>query len=156
MKCVGTEDLKQSLVREKEMDAARIPYRFTISEKYPQYVIMGYIPKKDNVLIREFIKVKPRGYFFHHQYHYPFQNMINWFKKEFNTVDYKRYVKKAQSPQQVVGAPVPPPVVDNYNNMMMKGGGMDIQQETNWAGAPYGMQDNSKFFNFIIFDSIFV
>jgi hypothetical protein len=53
-------------VIEKEMDAARIPYRFTISEKYPQYVIMGYIPKKDNIVVREFIKIKPRGYFFHH------------------------------------------------------------------------------------------
>jgi len=96
LKCIGDDDLKKALEQEKQEDSARIPYRFTISEKYPQYVIMGYIPKKD--LVREFIKVKPRGYFFHHQYHYPFQNMINWFKQEFRSRDYQRYVRKAQSP----------------------------------------------------------
>ena len=64
MKCIGEDDLKQALEQEKLEDSARIPYRFTISDKYPQYVIMAYIPKKD--VVREFIKVKPRGYFFHH------------------------------------------------------------------------------------------
>jgi len=64
LKCIGDDDLKKALEQEKQEDSARIPYRFTISDKYPQYVIMGYIPKKD--LVREFIKVKPRGYFFHH------------------------------------------------------------------------------------------
>lgn len=49
---------------EKADDNSKIPYRFTILDKYPQYVVMGYIPKKE--VVREFIKVKPRGYFFHH------------------------------------------------------------------------------------------
>ena len=58
------EDLKKSLEKEKETDASRIPYKFTCLDKYPQYLILAYIPKKE--LVREFIKVKPRGFFFHH------------------------------------------------------------------------------------------
>lgn len=53
--------------------------------------------------MKEFIKVKPRGYFFHHQYHYPFQNMINWFKQEFRTREYQRYLRKTGSPQLLAG-----------------------------------------------------
>ena len=49
---------------------AKIPYKFMILDEFPQYVILGYAPKKE--MVHEFIKVKPRGFFFHHQYHYPF------------------------------------------------------------------------------------
>jgi hypothetical protein len=78
-KCTDLDELKKCLEAEKGDDNSRIPYKFTVLEKYPQYLILAYIPKKD--IVKEFIKVKPRGYFFHHQYHYPFQNMINWFKE---------------------------------------------------------------------------
>jgi hypothetical protein len=78
-KCTDLDELKKCLEAEKGDDNSRIPYKFTVLEKYPQYLILAYSPKKD--IVKEFIKVKPRGYFFHHQYHYPFQNMINWFKE---------------------------------------------------------------------------
>ena len=64
-------------------------------------MVLAYIPKKE--LVKEYIKVKPRGYFFHHQYHYPFQNMINWFKQEFRTREYQRYLRKSGSPQILAG-----------------------------------------------------
>ena len=60
-------------------------------------MILSYIAKVD--VVKEFIKIKPKGFFFHHQYHYPFQNMINWFKQEFRSRDYQRYLRKATSPQ---------------------------------------------------------
>ena len=84
--CQNVEELKKSIEKEKEEENSKIPYRFTILDKYPQYVVLAYIPKKE--VVREFIKIKPRVYFFHHQYHYPFQNMINWFKQEFRSKDY--------------------------------------------------------------------
>jgi len=86
LRCQNVEELKKSIEKEKEEENSKIPYRFTILDKYPQYVVLAYIPKKE--VVREFIKIKPRGYFFHHQYHYPFQNMINWFKQEFRSKDY--------------------------------------------------------------------
>jgi len=69
-KCNDLDELKKCLEAEKADDSSRIPYKFTVLDKYPQYLILAYIPKKD--IVKEFIKVKPRGYFFHHQYHYPF------------------------------------------------------------------------------------
>jgi len=96
LKCQNFEEMKQAVETEKAQEQARIPYRFTVFDKYPQYVVMAYLPKKE--VVKEYIKIKPRGYFFHQQYHYPFQNMINWFKQEFKTRDYQRFVRKAQSP----------------------------------------------------------
>lgn len=90
------EDLRRSLETEKEEDGSRIPYKFTVVDKYPQFVVLAYMPKKE--MVKEFIKIKPRGYFFHQQYHYPFQNMINWFKQEFRSRDYQRFVRKTGSP----------------------------------------------------------
>jgi transcription elongation factor SPT6 len=101
LRCQNLEELQKTVEQEKEEDASRIPYKFTVLDKYPQYIIMAYIPKKE--LVREFIKVKPRGYFFHHQYHYPFQNMINWFKQEFRSREYQRYLRKTGSPQLLAG-----------------------------------------------------
>ena len=69
--CKNIEELQKNLENEKNEDNSRIPYRFTVLDKYPQYVILAYIPKKD--LVKEYIKVKPRGYFFHHQYRYPLE-----------------------------------------------------------------------------------
>lgn len=62
--CQSLDDLKKLIENEKQEDSARIPYRFAIFEKYPQYVILAYIPKKE--VVKEFLKIKPKGYFFHH------------------------------------------------------------------------------------------
>ena len=96
LKCESVDDLKSALEKEKREDSSKIPYKFTILEKYPQHIILGYIPK--DKMVKEYIKIKPRGYFFHHQYHFPFTSLINWFKQEFRNKDYQRYLRKAQSP----------------------------------------------------------
>ena len=96
LKCNSIDDIQKAVEAEKQEDGTRIPYRFTILDKYPQYVVLAYIPSK--VLVKEFIKIKPRGYFFHHQYHYPFVNMINWFKQNFRNKEYQRYIRKTGSP----------------------------------------------------------
>lgn len=90
------DSLRSVLEKEKKEDTTRIPYRFAILEKYPQYVILGYIPK--DKMIKEFIKIKPRGYQFHGKYLFPFNSLINWFKNEFKNPNYQRYIRKAQSP----------------------------------------------------------
>ena len=152
LKASNLDELKKALETEKAEDASRIPYRFTILDKYPQYVIMAYIPKKE--LIREFIKIKPRGYFFHHQYHYPFQNMINWFKQEFRSRDYQRYVRKAVSPQQTIAGPKQHPASSGMNpsNMPMDHSGMEIDQEGagNWGANndDGGFKQEGKCFQF--------
>ena len=64
MKCKVIEELQKELEKEKAEESAKIAYKFTVLETYPQYVVLGYIPR--NTMIKELIKVKARGYFFHH------------------------------------------------------------------------------------------
>ena len=81
---------------EKAKNNAQIPYKFAIVKKYPQYVILAYIPKKD--VVREFIKVKRQGYQFHEKFFHPFFELVNWFKKSMREREYQRYVSKIVSP----------------------------------------------------------
>jgi transcription elongation factor SPT6 len=127
IKTSNVEELKKSIETEKEEDASRIPYKFTVLDKYPQYVVLAYMPKKE--LVKEFIKVKPRGYFFHQQYHYPFQNMINWFKQEFRTKEYQRFVRKTGSPQLIAGAQ------NNPSNQPMEGDVKNEPAKDNWGNT---------------------
>jgi len=60
-------------------------------------------------LIKELIKVKARGYFFHGQFFSNLNELINWFKKEFRTPEYQRYLKKTPMPQLLGTAPIAPP-----------------------------------------------
>jgi len=64
------EDLEARLKEEKKEDPLRIPYRFAILPIYPQHVVLSYVPK-DKVL-KEFIKVRPKGFYFHEVNHQPF------------------------------------------------------------------------------------
>jgi hypothetical protein len=65
--CHTIEDLENILKKEKAQDPNRIPYKLAVFPCYPQHIVLGYIPK--NALVKEFIKVKPKGYFFHETYH---------------------------------------------------------------------------------------
>jgi len=87
--CESTEDLERILREEKNNDGSRIPYRLTIFPNYPQHIVLGYIPKAN--MIKEYIKVKPRGLYFHDKYHSPSINLINWFKHNCVSKEYVRY-----------------------------------------------------------------
>lgn len=63
MKTTKFDEIKEALEKEKSEDENRIPYRFTILPDFPQFIVLGYMPKQS--VIREFIKVKPRGFLFH-------------------------------------------------------------------------------------------
>ena len=97
-KCKKEEEVKDELEKEKKEASSRIPYKFVILDEYPQYVILYYIPSK--ALKIEFIKIKPRGYFFHGRYHYPFHDLINWFKSEFRSKESQSYVRRTAIPQK--------------------------------------------------------
>jgi len=65
MDCQSWEELEMILKEEKQSDKGRIPYRFSILSQYPQHVVLAYVPK-DRV-VKEFIKVRPKGFYFHEQ-----------------------------------------------------------------------------------------
>lgn len=63
-------------------------------------MVLAYVPREK--VIREFIKVRPKGFYFHDQSHAPFQTLINWFKDNWSSRDYQRYAKRQRSPKLVV------------------------------------------------------
>mmetsp|Transcript_17932 Transcript_17932/g.12926 ORF Transcript_17932/g.12926 Transcript_17932/m.12926 type:complete len:80 (+) Transcript_17932:2338-2577(+) len=50
-------------------------------------------------MVKEFIKVKPSGYYFHGKKFNIFQSLINWFKDNFKIKEYQKELKKARSPR---------------------------------------------------------
>ena len=52
----------------------------------------------DNHVIKEYIKVKNYGLFFHDHYFNTLKELIGWFKSNYRTDDYKRYVRKTKPP----------------------------------------------------------
>jgi hypothetical protein len=49
-------------------------------------------------LVAEFIKIKPRGFYFHEQFFPNIEEIITWMKQNFYTEGYQRYVAKAKLP----------------------------------------------------------
>lgn len=94
------EDLEQRLKEEKNTDKGRIPYRFAILPQYQQHIVLAYVPK--NEVVKEFIKVRPRGYYFHEQNLAPFMQLVNWFKENFATKDYQKFLRRQRSPRTTV------------------------------------------------------
>lgn len=80
------EVVEETLKAEKNADRSRIPYRFVILSQYQQHVVLAYLPKEK--VVKEFIKVRPKGFYFHEQNLSPFMNLVNWFKENWQTKDY--------------------------------------------------------------------
>lgn len=102
--CKNISEVHAELDKEKAEASSKIPYKFTMLPDYPHYIVLCYIPSKS--FVREFIKVKPRGFLFHGQYHQPFQNLVTWFKSEFSTQEYKTYLRSSYEPPKI-SAPQP-------------------------------------------------
>lgn len=130
LRCKSMDEMKTQLENEKKQDASKIPYRVTILDDYPQHLILAYIPKTE--VVREFVKVKPRGYFFHQRYLCPFQMLINWFKKNFKNRDYQAVLKRATSPQRIAGGV--PRQIPALRPSASIDDGMQVDQETAGAG----------------------
>jgi transcription elongation factor SPT6 len=56
--CSNVEELEVMLKAEKTEDPNKIPYKITCLPQYPQFLVLGYIPKKE--LVKEYIKVSLR------------------------------------------------------------------------------------------------
>jgi len=82
------QDLSDLVANEKKANPATIPYRFGVLSAYPGHVVLVYVPKEK--VVKEFIRVKPMGFFFHDTYLTPFQALINWFKDNWRDRAYLR------------------------------------------------------------------
>lgn len=98
----------QLLKQEKRANPSRIPYYFTITEQYPQFLLLHYVPKEKTVT--EYIKVKPRGLFFHEAYHTSLNYLVGWFKRHQGERNYQLQLQKTK-----------PPLIDTTSHMSIKG-----------------------------------
>jgi len=85
------EDLVSHLEEEKSKNPTMIPYKLAIFDHYPQHIVLAYLPpSRENKIVKEFIKVKPRGYQFHDTHFPSIDHLIGYFKENFTKVDYRR------------------------------------------------------------------
>lgn len=93
----SVEEMEDKLKQDKKNDSMIIHYIFTINPAYPQYIILAYIPKMNQV-IKEFMKVKPRGLYFHNIYFNDLNEVTKYFKENYNLDPYRSYVRKIKPP----------------------------------------------------------
>ena len=94
--------------------------------------MLAYVPRER--VIKEFIKVRPKGFYFHEQNLAPFQQLVNWFKDQWQTKDYQRFLKRQKSPRTTVKLPEQQ-IKQNPNDQMDGQGGHQWQQPG--AGSVY-------------------
>jgi transcription elongation factor SPT6 len=92
----GLEFIENSLRSEKRTQPNAIPYYFTILPQHPQYFVLNYLPK--DRIVREYIKVKPKGLFFHESYHPSINFLISWFKRHYNDKNYQSQLARSKPP----------------------------------------------------------
>jgi hypothetical protein len=94
--------------------------------------VLAYVPKTQ--VLKEFIRVKPRGFNFHAKDDFStLPTLINWFKDNWKTRDYQRFVKRQRSPRI------------RMKNELQTSGAMETpgrQMETKEIGGPAGNDRN--------------
>ena len=105
---------------------------------YPQHLVLAYVPKEK--VVKEFIRVKPRGFLFHEQHFSPFQALINWFKDNWRDRIYQRGLKRQRSPR-CAARTVPQSAQKNEpsgdwggQELPMKVESKGVKAEGNWGG----------------------
>eukprot|EP00340_Litonotus_pictus_P000881 CAMPEP_0170526458 /NCGR_PEP_ID=MMETSP0209-20121228/11860_1 /TAXON_ID=665100 ORGANISM="Litonotus pictus, Strain P1" /NCGR_SAMPLE_ID=MMETSP0209 /ASSEMBLY_ACC=CAM_ASM_000301 /LENGTH=1549 /DNA_ID=CAMNT_0010816271 /DNA_START=14 /DNA_END=4660 /DNA_ORIENTATION=- len=91
------EAMEKKLREDKNKDPILIHYLFTINPAYPQYILIAYIPKINQV-IKEFMKVKARGLYFHNNYYNDLNDVAKYFKDNYSKEDYRSYVRRIKPP----------------------------------------------------------
>ena len=116
----GSKLIENLLVQEKRSRPSTIPYYFTIRQEYPQYFVLFYLPKEEITI--EYIKVKPKGFFFHEAYHPNINFLISWFKRHYSDRTYKSQLTRSKAP-----------VIDTSNHLSVPG---KLQSEENKEPDP--------------------
>lgn len=94
----GELDIIESyMMEDKKRDNKRIPYYIGCFESAPQYIVLCYMLSRNEV-VKEYIKIKPNGLFFHNEYFPGLKTLIPWFKENFRSNEYQRYAKKVKPP----------------------------------------------------------
>jgi transcription elongation factor SPT6 len=102
--CEKVSEFENKLKEEKQKSLSIINYHFTILPEFPSYIVLGYVPKVNPVL--EYIKVKPKGLYFHNRYSNDLDSIISFFKSNYGSESYYDFVRKVR-----------PPTIEYYRNI---------------------------------------
>lgn len=91
------EEMESKLKDDKQKDPTLVHYLFTVNEAFPQFIILSYVHRGSQI-IKEFIKIKPKGLFFHNHYFHDLNDISKFFKENFSTEEYRNYVKNIKPP----------------------------------------------------------
>jgi len=94
-------EFENYLKKQKKAAPRSIPYGFVLLPEYPQHAVLGYIPSSNFDKVRkEFLKIKANGFFFHDKVMPTIEELVIYFKKNFQSKAYRKYVesKKRKAP----------------------------------------------------------
>ena len=94
--CDTKSDFENMLKEDKKKQTSIINYNYTILKDYPGYIVLGYVPKVNPIY--EYIKVKPKGLYFHEKLFPSLEEITNYFKKEYSTEAYREKVRRSVIP----------------------------------------------------------
>ena len=86
--------IENQVKRETSSDNSHIYYYFGVSEDYPQSILLIYM-YKDKKPVKELIKVKSSGFYFHEQQFSTTRDLVAWFKEHLKEREYQKFVKSA-------------------------------------------------------------
>jgi uncharacterized membrane protein YgcG len=99
-KCCSFESFEESLREEAKADPGKIPYCFAILPNFPQHAVLGYVPGNDRSKVHsEYIKIKHNGFFFHDKIHTNLMQLVIFYKKNFQSRAYRKYVESTKHKQ---------------------------------------------------------
>jgi SH2 domain/Zinc knuckle len=118
---MSIEQFEEEMQKQRTATPDAITYGFAIVPEYCQTMVLGYIAKKTN-FIKEYIRLKPKGLLFHDSYFMDIDHLISYFKKNFTSFEYQKFIKKNNKPPvPTLASEIPKPLQlpedKNYNMM---------------------------------------
>ena len=141
--CDTKTDFENLLKEEKRKQPSIINYNYTILKDYPGFIVLGYVPRVNTFY--EYIKIKPKGLYFHEKYFPSLDEITNYFKKEYSTEKYREMVRKSVIPTVQYHRSLETnnnsinleESGNKYNNYSMGGSSMGLKE-----GSNYGINRN--------------
>lgn len=124
------ERVEETLRDDRKNNPKVNAYYFCFASQAPHYLLLCYLNQHMN-LVAEFIKIKPRGLYFHEQFFPNLTEIITWMKQNFYTDVYQRFVRKAKLPIVLDHKPViaePPRPLRERSQSRAKGQGSEYRR----------------------------
>lgn len=137
--CDNVEEFEHKIKEEKNVCKNIIVYYFTILSEFPLFIVMGHSAKAGSV-VKEYIRVKPNGFYFHNSYFSSIEELSNWFKKNYFSETYRDYVKRMKAPM----------LEENSSNIIyskagsVKGDNLSVLNDDNALNYDYNSLQNTS------------